>query len=509
MKTFFDLKIGSRLTSIFSLIIILMIIGFAYMIYQTRNIKKQIDSIYNVQLVSIDFLLQADRDSYQSSISISQSMSDVIQSKPEQLNKLVDDINSNFKQIDERFGKFESISIVASKAENQKILEQFHSNYKKVSELTNNLITLIKSNQVNEAQKIYYSDYSVYFEEMRNAMDVFTEITQNEAHASYDYSEKLSNRIITNSVIIVLLIIVLVVFGAIILTRSITIPIEIAVKCLNQLSKGYLNIEINNKYKERKDEVGGLMNSIDEMIRQLNNIVNAIKTNSSQIASASQQVNSTSQSLSQSANEQASSIEEVSSTMEEISSNIEQNTENARQTGQIAQKSSAGIEKVGTASKQSLESIKTISQKITIINDIAFQTNILALNAAVEAARAGEHGKGFAVVAAEVRKLAEKSKVAADEIMALSSQSVQVTSQAGKLMEELLPEVVKTASLVQEISAASTEQSNGANQVNNAIQQLNTITQQNASSSEEMASSAEQLAAQADTLLEITSYFKS
>jgi methyl-accepting chemotaxis protein len=477
-------------------------------VVQSKIIKHQIDSIYKDQLVSIDFLLQADRDSYQSSISLSQLMSVIKDADQEEINKLIDGVTSNYKQIEERFGKFEKTSKSATKPENQKVIDQFHTNNKKVGELTTKLIELLKNKQIDEAHEIYFGNYSTYFETMRDAMDVFTTISEKEADDAYNYSNALSARIITNSMIIIVLILIFLLITAIFMTRSITGPLEVAVHNMVNLSNGNLNTEIKASLKERKDEIGELMISMDMMMDQLKKIVTSIKTNAAQIATASQQLNSTSQQLSQGANEQAASVEEVSSTMEQISSNIEQNTENAKQTEKIAEASALGIGKVGTASKQSLESIQTISQKITIINDIAFQTNILALNAAVEAARAGEHGKGFAVVAAEVRKLAEKSKIAADEIMALSSQSVSVTSQAGKLMDELLPEVSKTARLVQEISAASIEQSNGANQVNNAIQQLNTITQQNASSSEELASSAEELAGQAETLLEVTSFFK-
>lgn len=194
--------------------------------------------------------------------------------------------------------------------------------------------------------------------------------------------------------------------------------------------------------------------------------------------------------------------------MEEMAANIQQNTDNAQEADKISQKVQSGVQKVGSAAQESLLSIRNISEKIGIINDIAFQTNILALNAAVEAARAGEHGKGFAVVAAEVRKLAERSKLAADEIVTLSGQSVEVTESASDLMGNLVPEIEKTAKLVQEIAAASMEQSSGADQVNSAIQQLNQVTQQNAAASEELATSSEELSSQAEQLKELISYFK-
>jgi methyl-accepting chemotaxis protein len=194
--------------------------------------------------------------------------------------------------------------------------------------------------------------------------------------------------------------------------------------------------------------------------------------------------------------------------MEQMLTNIEQNTENAQQTETISVAASQGINNVAVAAKGSLDSVIEISEKINIINDIAFQTNLLALNAAVEAARAGEQGKGFAVVAAEVRRLAERSKIAADEIVTLSDNTKKVTEEAGGLMQKIMPDIDKTSKLVQEITAASLEQSSGANQVSHTLQQLSSITQQNASASEELASSAEELASQAGDLKELISYFK-
>jgi len=508
MKLIDNMKTGRRLSLFFMITLVLILFGFIYAIVQTQTIKKQIDSIYNIQLVSIDYLLQADRDGYQSSISISQAMSDKVQSDSLDMTPFINAINENVAQVDQRFGKFESVSDVAKLPENSAIIEQFHQAYKEVKTITDNLVGLIQEGKMSQAESIYFGAYSKKFEEMRSAMDQFTEISQTQASENYDYSELLSKRILQNIVIIVVIIIFLFIIGAILITGSIVGPINSAVKVLGKISEGDLTVKPAQEIVDRDDEIGDLMKGMSSMIINLSKIVNSIKANASQIASASAQLQSTSEQLSQGANEQAASVEEVSSTMEEISSNISQNSDNAKETEKISEASAKGIEKVAASSKESLQSINTISQKITIINDIAFQTNILALNAAVEAARAGEHGKGFAVVAAEVRKLAERSKVAADEIISLSMRSVDVTNEAGELMDKLLPEVSKTARLVQEISAASYEQSNGADQVNNAIQQLNSITQQNASSSEELASSSEELAAQAETLANIVTFFK-
>ena len=278
-------------------------------------------------------------------------------------------------------------------------------------------------------------------------------------------------------------------------------PAEVA-RIANEVANGNLTIKIQNA-----ENLTGIFAAITVMTEKLKEIISHVISGANNIASATEQMSSTSQELSQGASEQASSVEEVSSSMEQMASNIQQNTDNAQQTDKIATSASYSIAKVSKASEESSTSIKNIADKILIINDIAFQTNILALNAAVEAAIAGEHGRGFAVVAAEVRKLAERSKVAADEINVLAKNSVKVTEESAQLLNQIIPEIEKTAKLVQEISAASIEQTSGADQINNAIQQLNTITQQNAAASEELATSAEEMASQAEQLREIISYF--
>ncbi len=265
------------------------------------------------------------------------------------------------------------------------------------------------------------------------------------------------------------------------------------------------DLTVQPKAMSEKDKLG---RALESMVERLRSVVSDAIAAANNVSSGSQELSATSEQMSQGATEQASSAEEASASMEEMASNIKQNADNASQTEKISKQSAKDAEASGDAVNKAVAAMQTIAEKITIVQEIARQTDLLALNAAVEAARAGEHGKGFAVVASEVRKLAERSQTAATEISGLSGETVRAAQSAGEMLSKLVPDIHKTAELVAEISAACREQDIGASQINEAIQQLDKVTQQNASASEEMSATSEELASQAEELQASIAYFR-
>jgi methyl-accepting chemotaxis protein len=277
------------------------------------------------------------------------------------------------------------------------------------------------------------------------------------------------------------------------------------VRVMGAMAQGDLTQTISRSYQ---GSFGEMKEYVNETVAKLSQVVTEVNGGAEALAGASEEVSATAQSLSQAASEQAAGVEETSASIEQMTASISQNTENAKVTDGMATRAAVEATEGGEAVRATVVAMKQIAQKIGIIDDIAYQTNLLALNAAIEAARAGEHGKGFAVVAAEVRKLAERSQVAAQEIGTVASNSVELAEKAGRLLDTIVPNIRKTSDLVQEITAASEEQSSGVGQINAAVNQLNQTTQQNASSSEELAATAEEMSGQAEQLQQSMAFFK-
>jgi methyl-accepting chemotaxis protein len=385
------------------------------------------------------------------------------------------------------------------------IFKGMQANHAKFGNAGDQVLVAVQAGKKDEATQLVFSELDPAFRAVqgnlqdldgyqRDAMDA----TANHAKQEYDSARSLMLGLSLAALVVSLL-------AAVVTTLGIVRPLRVAVAAADRLAQGDLAVRID---ATGRDETGQLLQAMHNMIGKLAQIVAEVNGSAEALASASEEVSTTAQSLAQSASEQAAGVEETSASIEEMNASISQNTDNAKVTDGMASKAADDAATGGESVDATVIAMRDIAKKIGIIDDIAYQTNLLALNAAIEAARAGEHGKGFAVVATEVRKLAERSQVAALEISELASGSVAVAEKAGKLLGEIVPSIRKTSDLVQEIAAASVEQTAGVGQINQAMNQLSQTTQQNASSSEELAATAEEMSGQAEHLQQLMAFFK-
>ena len=495
---FANIKIGTRMTGGFALILLLMLALTATGIQGMAAIQDRLDEIVTDNISKTKLL---------------NDMAEALQtiSRVSGLIILLNDPDATAveqKKIELARQFYGSVNTQLEKLPNSDKGRELHAKVNtllgEARLLNNQVLSLNAANKKTEAAKLLIEEASPATLRARNA--IYDELAFEEEHTEEDYRNARQAYVAARNLMMGLAAIA-VVFGALLawfLTRGITRPMADAVRIANRLAAGDLTVKIEVL---SRDETGQVLQAMHNMIAKLSQVVSDVKRGAQALAHAAEEVRATSLTLSHASSEQANSVEETSASIEQMNASISQNADNAKVTDAMARKAASEAVQGHESVNATAVAMKQIAKKIGIIDDIAYQTNLLALNAAIEAARAGQYGKGFAVVAAEVRKLAERSQVAAQEIGDVASSSVELADKAGQLLNSMVPDIRKTSDLVQEIAAASSEQSSGVNQINSAVNQLSLTTQQNASSSEDLAATAEQMSSQVEQLQQSMAFF--
>ena len=530
-----DLKVGTRMSLGFGLIILIMISTMVITFWSLAEVE------YNTNYLSeesLPFTLLADR-MVVNAIQVQQFATDASATKDV---AVLDEAQEHYQEFNVGLDKFRDMFRAENDTVSLREIDQISVGMDEMYETAGRMVNAYV-NEGQDAGNAVMEEFDSDVVKLAGMVSTLRQTQVAEINGQVDNIMQASSQVKTLQLIIGLAALVIGVLVTVLITRSIVKPLNVAVDTARALAVGDLTVNID---QVSKDETGQLLaamrdmvassqevaamagkvadgnlqvqikarsdkdvliHSLGNMVKKLKDVINNVKLSIENVASGSQAMSASSEEMSQGASEQAAAAEEASSSVEQMTANIRQNADNAMQTEKIATQSSGGAREGGDAVNETVGAMKEIADKIMIIEEISRQTNLLALNAAIEAARAGEHGKGFAVVAAEVRKLAERSQKAAGEINELSTNSVEVAEKAGTVLSTLVPNIQKTAELVQEISASSREQDAGADQIAKSIQQLDAVIQQNASASEEMASTAEELSSQSEQLAEMIAFF--
>ncbi len=516
---FRDLKIKTKFTLVFSLIILLTIIAAAWQIRNLREIGESAASVYKIRLLSMNYLLQADRDAYQSSIAISQALNAKLTRDDKQdVEKIIAAIDENYGQIGQRFEKFRKLHLESGGDEVAEF-RQFAENYEPMAKYTKELKDMIKSGQTDSAYNLYQSSYSNVFARARDAMDKLTQITETIAENEYNsivYNNRMSVMLSVSVVILTVIILIVTGVGS---TVSFNSPIKKMLEFAERIKQRDVTARLAS---DRGDEFGKLMDSMNLAIESVDRTLVEILAVSEQVFGAINQITEGNIDLSQRTSEQASALEQIASTIEESTATVGRTSDNAKAARQLSEKGKSISDEgsiVAVTATESINDINVSSRKIvdiiTVINEIAFQTNLLALNAAVEAARAGEQGRGFAVVAGEVRNLAQRSGSAAKEIEVLIKDSVskvekgtELVLRTGEALKNISISNKETTALITEVAVASEEQMTGMEQINKAVSEMDKMTQQNAALVEEVSSLSEDLLGRARNMKDAVNLFK-
>jgi len=497
MRWFADLKTMTKLILAFSLVsAVTAVVGYAGMV-QMERIKGALNEIYDDHLIMIVRLGTIDRAALTYGRLVYQHILGSESAVKEDIERQLAEQDSI---LESNLAAYLKMQLVREEQDHIRVVQ---NDWPRYLESMRGVMALSRKGELANAEEA-----TLGAAKLRDAIDAalqrLVEFNEQEGAAARGSSEQMyeqARKFLLSTVTFgVLLALALGFFIARLIARA----LSEASAALDRVAAGDLTqtLEVRSN-----DETGQLITTIQRMSDKLATTIRDVRGGATALASAASQVAATSQTLSQGTSEQASSVEETTASLEQMSASVTQNAENSRECEQMAVKGARDAGESGQAVRETVSAMQAIAVKVSIIEEIAYQTNLLALNAAIEAARAGEHGKGFAVVATEVRKLAERSQVAAKEISALATASVRTAEHSGTLLTELVPAIRKTTELVQEVTAASSEQATGVTQMNHAIGQMDTVTQRNAAAAEELASTAEELSAQAGSLRQQMEYF--